>query len=111
MKTVTKTADYTIFQKKSGRYAVLGSDKKYINGDDKARILVEAGLVKVAVPAKEEPVEEVAEAPAEEAASEEAVEEGTDADEAAAEKPAAESAEDKAEPAEEASEESPKEDK
>lgn len=82
MKTVIKTAEYTVLQKKSGRYAVISADKKYINGDDKARILIEAGLVKAVVP-QQAPAEEVAEQTAEaapEAAAEEVSEEAPAAD-------------------------------
>ena len=67
MKEIKSVGDNKIFQKKSGRYAVIGSDKKYINGDDKAKILADAGLVTIPEP-KAAPVEE---APAEAEASEE----------------------------------------
>ena len=40
MKVVKKTDEYTIYQRGDNRYAVKGADKKPINGDDKARILV-----------------------------------------------------------------------
>ena len=67
MKVLQKTDEYTIYQKRSGRYAVEGADKKIINGDEKVSILAAAGVVKQAV-AKPAPVEEavVEEAPAEE---------------------------------------------
>ncbi|TNE76376.1 MAG: hypothetical protein EP334_08590 [Gammaproteobacteria bacterium] len=82
MKVLKKTAEYTVFQKRSGRYAVLDANKKAVNGDDKVAILVAEGYVKQPEPKVEEaPVEEVAEAaeeaeaaveePAEEAAAEE----------------------------------------
>lgn len=74
MKVLKKTDDYTIYQKRSGRYAVVGANKKNINGEDKVKILVEAGIVTLAVAAAPEPevVEEAVEAAAEEAPSEEA---------------------------------------
>lgn len=73
MKVLKKTDDYTVYQKRSGRYAVVGTNKKNINGEDKVKILVEAGIVKLAVAAPEpEVVEEVAEAAAEETPAEEA---------------------------------------
>lgn len=65
MKVVKRTAEFTIYQKRSERYAVQSADKKWVNGDDKARILLDAGLIKVTLPKPPEP-----EAPAEEAAAE-----------------------------------------
>ena len=50
MKVVKRTAEFTIYQKRSERYAVQSAAKKWINGDDKLRILIEAGLVKEAAP-------------------------------------------------------------
>lgn len=74
MKVVKKTDNYTIYSRRDGRYAVTGSDRKPVNGEDKVRILVEEGLLKVAAPApKAEPEPEAAaeaEAPAEEPAAE-----------------------------------------
>ena len=79
MEVVKKTDAYIIVKKRSGRFGVKTQDGKWINGDEKVKILVEAGLVKAAVPAKkEEPVEEATEEAAaapeggEEAAAEEA---------------------------------------
>ncbi len=80
MKVVKRTADYTVYQKRSERYAVQGADKAWINGDDKAKILLDEGLIKVVLPKPPEP-----EAPAEE----ETAADG-DADSAEAEAPAAE---------------------
>lgn len=57
MKVVKRTDDYVVFQKKSGRYAVKGADKKWINADDKVKILLSEGFIKVATPA-EKPAEE-----------------------------------------------------
>ena len=74
MKEVQTAGEYTIYQKKSGRYAVKGADKKYVNGDDKAKILLDAGLVEITLPkpveaAAEDATEEVTEeAPAEDSA-------------------------------------------
>jgi len=50
MKVVKRTAEFTIYQKRSERYAVQSAAKKWINGDDKLRILIDAGLVKEAAP-------------------------------------------------------------
>ena len=71
MKAVKKASEYTIYQRRDGRYAVKGADKKPINGEEKVKILVAEDLIKVAAPAPApEPAAE--EAPAEEAAGEEA---------------------------------------
>lgn len=93
MKVVKKTAEYTIYQKRNNRYGVKGSSKKWINGDEKTKILVAEGLVTVTEPSA--PAEESAEeAPAEEAAADEAAAEEAPAEEAAAEDaPAGEAAE------------------
>ena len=72
MKLVKKTAEYTILKRNDGRYAVKDSNKNAVNGEEKARILAEEGLITAAVaaaPAEEAPAEE---APAEEAPAEEA---------------------------------------
>jgi len=72
MKVLKKTDDYTVYQKRSGRYAVKGADKNWVNAEEKVKILVAEGFVKVAVAAEPEPeVEEVAEEVVEEAAAEE----------------------------------------
>ena len=55
MKVVKRTADYTVYQKRSERYAVQGPDKAWINGDDKAKILLDEGLIKVVLPKPPEP--------------------------------------------------------
>lgn len=69
MQQIKKTADYTIFQKTSGRYAVKGrKSKKMINGDEKLKILVDEQLVKLPDP-KAAPVEPEVESTGEEAAT------------------------------------------
>ena len=60
MKEIKSVGDKTIYEKKSGRYAVKDANKKFVNGDDKAKILADAGLITIPEP-KAEPVEEVAE--------------------------------------------------
>ncbi len=56
MEKVKETKDYTIFKKRSERYAVKGADGKWINGDEKAKILITERLVKADRPKpKEEP--------------------------------------------------------
>ena len=88
MKVVKRTADYTVYQKRSERYAVQGPNKAWINGYDKAKILLDEGLIKAVLAKPAEP--EAEEAPAEEtqAAAEETseapAEETPDADAEAA---------------------------
>jgi hypothetical protein len=68
MEVVKKTSDYTIYQKRSKRYAVKDANKNWVKGDDKVKILLAENLVKAPEPKpKEEPAEETAgETPAEE---------------------------------------------
>lgn len=98
MKVVLKNDEYTIYQRRDGRYAVEGAGKKSINGDDKVAILVANDLIKAALPAAPEPE------PVEETAEEEAAEEETEEGEAAGNPVAddVEPAEDAKSPAEEA---------
>ena len=67
MKLVKKTDEYSIYQRGDKRYAVEDASKSAVNGEEKVRILVEEGLITVAVAAAPE---EVAEEAAEEAAEE-----------------------------------------
>ena len=110
MKLVKKTAEYSIYKRGDERYAVKDANKKAVNGEEKARILLAEELIKVTLPAKPVVEEEAAvEAPAEEAAlaeapvEEAAVEEAPVEEEAAVveEAPAAEEAPAEAAPAEE----------
>ena len=74
MKVVTSTDEYTIYQRRDGRHAVVGADKKAINGDAKVAILLQHDLIKAAPPKAPEPeVEDTAE---EAAAADEAESEG-----------------------------------
>ncbi len=61
-----KEADYTLIEKRSKRWAVKGKDGKYINGEEKVKILLKEGKIKVDKAKKKE------EAPAEEAKEEKA---------------------------------------
>jgi hypothetical protein len=65
MKLIKQTKDYTIYQKRSGRYGVQNASKKWVNADEKVKILSKEKLIKLsaAAPKKEEPAEE---APAQE---------------------------------------------
>ena len=80
MKVVKKTAEYSIFQKRSGRHAVRAANGSYVNGDEKLTILAGAGLAN-------KPEKKAEPAPAEAAAPEEAAAEQA-APEAEEEKPA-----------------------
>lgn len=86
MKVVVTNDEYTIYQRRDGRYAVEGADKKPINGDKKVTILAANELIAVTLPA----------APEEEAAPEEAEAEAAETETEAAEagdpEPAAEEA-------------------
>ncbi|MCB1855484.1 MAG: hypothetical protein KDI05_11425 [Halieaceae bacterium] len=89
MKLVKRTDQYSIYLRGDKRYAVEDAGKQPVNGEDKVRILVAEGLLKVAAPAKvEEPAEE--EAAAAEGDEAEGGESEAAADEPAAQEPAAE---------------------
>ncbi len=92
MKVVKKSSEYTVYQKRSGRYAVAAKGGKLVNGEEKVAVLLDLGLIKLTAPAVvEEAVEEVAEeAAAEEAPAEEALAEEAAGEEAAEQEPAAE---------------------
>ncbi len=64
MNKVKTTGDYTIYQKRSGRYAVQDSKRQWVKGDEKTKLLVEAELIKLSGPNPNPP------APAEETAAE-----------------------------------------
>ena len=48
-----KEKEYTLQKKRSGRYAVIGKDGKYIHGDAKVEILIKEKILKA--PAKKAP--------------------------------------------------------
>ena len=74
METVKATKEFKIFKKRNGRDGVKNDKGKWINGDEKVKILSAEGLIKVSIPKKkEEPPAE--EAPVEAGAPEEAAEE------------------------------------
>jgi len=73
MKAVKTSAEYTIFQKRNKRYCVKNASKKTVNGEDKVKILLAEGLIKVTAPSapaepEATPAEESAEGSSEEAA-------------------------------------------
>ena len=66
MKLIMRTDDYTIYQRRDSRYAVQGTNKTPINGDEKVAILLKHELVKAPEIKQPEPEPEAAaeEAPA-----------------------------------------------
>lgn len=60
METVKTTKEYTIVKKRNNRYGVKGANKKWINGEEKAKILATEGLIKLskAAPKAAEPAAE-----------------------------------------------------
>ncbi|NCF32750.1 MAG: hypothetical protein GWP50_04180 [Proteobacteria bacterium] len=79
MKLVTRTDDYTIYQRRDSRYAVLGANKTPINGDEKVAILLKHELVKAPEVKQPEPEPEAEqEAEAAEEVEAEAAEEATE---------------------------------
>ena len=63
MEVVKKDGDLSIVKKRSGRYGVMDAKGKWINGEDKVKVLLKNDLIKVAAPKKvEEPAAEEAEA-------------------------------------------------
>ena len=50
MKLIKKTGDYSIYARGDSRYAVKNSDKQPVNGDEKVKILLAEGLIKVTEP-------------------------------------------------------------
>lgn len=51
---MSEKKNYKVQKKRSGRYAVIARSGKYINGDEKVKILATEGLVKAPAPKKEE---------------------------------------------------------
>tara|TARA_B100001093_G_C26631988_1_gene929301 strand:+ start:386 stop:691 length:306 start_codon:yes stop_codon:yes gene_type:complete len=94
MKTVKKTAEYTIYQKRNNRYAVKGANANWLNGEEKVAILLAENLIKLTQPAAPEVEEEAPADTAEETAEE------TTKDTSAEVEPSADSNDD-AEPTEE----------
>ena len=50
MEVVKSTKEYTIFKKRNGRYGVKKPNGSWINGEEKVKILLDQGLIKVAEP-------------------------------------------------------------
>lgn len=77
MKTVKRTAEYTVLQRGDGRYAVRGKDRKWINGEAKVDILVKEKLMEKP---KSKPQPEPEPEATEEAAAEGAADAGSTGD-------------------------------
>ena len=61
MELIKKTDNYTIYKKKSGRYAVKNKEKKYLSDKEKVEILLEEKLIKLSPRKKpEEPAAQAA---------------------------------------------------
>ena len=69
MEVVKESGDVKIFKKRSGRFCI-NRQGKWVNGADKVKLLVDAGLVKAPVPKKEDPPPAEEPAAAEEAPAE-----------------------------------------
>jgi hypothetical protein len=72
MEVVKQTKEFTIVKKRNGRYGVKNAKGTWINKEEKVQVLLGEGLIKAALPKKEEPVQEEA---AEETVAEETTEE------------------------------------
>ena len=53
MEVVKQTDEYTVIKKRSGRFGVKNTSGKWINGEEKVKILIAEGLIKAALPAEE----------------------------------------------------------
>lgn len=76
MESVKTTAEYEIVKKRSGRYGVRTADRKWLNGEEKVKILLAEKLIKTAAPKQVEPEPEEAPAEAAEEATAEPAAEG-----------------------------------
>ncbi|MEA3639378.1 MAG: hypothetical protein VBE63_05475 [Lamprobacter sp.] len=61
MKKLKTTTDHSIYEKRSGRYAVKDKRKRWVQGDDKVAVLRAEGLLKTPEP-KTAPAETEADA-------------------------------------------------
>ncbi len=61
MKKVASTDEYTVYQRRDGRYAVQDAGKKAINGDAKVAILLQHELITAPAPKAPEPEAEAVE--------------------------------------------------
>ena len=61
MKKIKQTNEYGIFQKRSGRYAVRDAKKHWVHGEDKTKVLLAEGLMKLPEPKPAAPAAEASE--------------------------------------------------
>ena len=54
MKVKLRTDEYTIFERRDGRFAIKDAGGNPLNGDDKIEILLQNGLIELAAPRSEE---------------------------------------------------------
>lgn len=52
MEVVKQTDEYTVIKKRSGRFGVKNTSAKWINGEEKVKILIAEGFIKAALPAE-----------------------------------------------------------
>lgn len=69
MKIVRTTENYTVIQKRSGRYGVFTKQRKWLNGGEKVEVLKKEGLL--STPATAEKEEESSESSTRDASSKE----------------------------------------
>ncbi len=55
MEIVKRTSEYTIVKKRNGRFGVQAKGRKWVNAEEKVKILTEAGLIKAPEPKPAEP--------------------------------------------------------
>ena len=85
MEIVKETEEYQIVKKRSGRYGIRKRDRSWVTGDEKGKILVSEGLIKLTESTKEPEPEETPAEGEEAAEAAEAAEESGEETESAAE--------------------------
>ncbi|MCB1739265.1 MAG: hypothetical protein KDK91_02770 [Gammaproteobacteria bacterium] len=74
MELVKRVDKYSIYKKRSNRYAVKDANHRYVHGEEKTRILAEAALIKLSQPNPDKASDTAAPAEEGEAGSESAAE-------------------------------------
>ena len=69
MEIVKETEEYQIVKKRSGRYGIRKSDRSWVTGEDKVKILLAEGLIKLSEPTKAPEPEETPEETPDEAST------------------------------------------
>lgn len=54
MQTLKQTSEYTIMKRRDGRHAILDKNSKFVRGDEKTKILLQEGLIKLTAPKKQD---------------------------------------------------------